>query len=745
MGRQTGGAASGTAGARQESLDGVALGLRLEAAGDRAGAEALYRRAAARDPQNAFAHHLVGRCLHAAGRSAEAADALARAVALRPRDPGMRADLGDALLAAGRRDEAAAAFRRVAKLDPAHPAAARATLGLAALDPPAQAVASLRRLIATQPGAPEAHLELGRMLHALGETEAGTAVHRDAVRAGVLDPGRLCEYGVGLFQAGREREGGAAVALAAELAPDDARLLTVHGFVLLESKRIHEALAAFTRATMLDPDYHAPFVNLGSLYAEAQRVNEAMQFYRRALALKPDSIEARHGLLDQRRHACEWHGIEEEDRAVTRLLEQTGARVAPFVRLAASAPPGELRRSGRVWAAGLRMPEGVALEPPPVPPPGRRIRLGYLSYDFFYHATALLAVALFEHHDRERFEVFAYSYGPDDGTPMRRRLVAAFDHFVEVGHLSSEEAARRIRADGIDILVDLKGYTLRARTEITALRPAPVQVNYLGYPGTMAADFVDYIVADAFIAPFSAADQFDERIVHLPGCYQPNDRHRRIAEGTPGREAFGLPPDGFVFCCFNNTYKITPSVFAVWMRLLAAVPDAVLWLFEANASAQDNLQYEAGAAGIDPARLVFAPKLDSPEHLARLRLADLFLDTLPVNAHTTASDALWAGLPVLTQAGETLVGRVAGSLLHAIGLPELVTHSAAEYEALALALAQDRPRLAALRARLAENRDASPLFDAAPYARNLEAAYRHMHERRCAGLPPAAFAVPDGS
>ncbi|MEH3145642.1 MAG: tetratricopeptide repeat protein [Methylobacterium frigidaeris] len=733
----------GPAGARQESLECVALGLRLRAQGDGDGAGNLFRRAAARDPQNAFAHHLIGLGLLEAGRSGEAADALARAVALRPRDTEMRADLGTALLGAGRRDEAAEAFRRVLKRDPTPGAAAKAALGLAAIDPPAEAVGALRRLVATQPGAPDAYLELGRTLLSLGDAEAARGVYGDAVRAGAMDAVRLCRHGAAAFERGQEREGALIAAVAADLAPDDARVQTVHGYTLLEARQVPEALAAFLRATNLDPGYCAPFVNLGALHGEVQRVGESMQFYRRALALNPDMVEARHGLLDQRRHACEWRGIEEEDRAVTRLLERTGTRVAPFVRLAASAPPEELLRAGRVWAAGLRVPQGVALPPFTVPPAGRRIRVGYLSFDFFYHATALLAIELFEHHDRERFEVFAYSYGPDDGTPMRRRLVAAFEHFVEVGHLSSEEAARRIRADEIDILVDLKGYTLRARTEITALRPAPVQVNYLGYPATMGAPFIDYIVADAFIAPFSSQAQFDERIVHLPGCYQPNDRRRRIAEAAPDRAAVGLPADGFVFCCFNNTYKITPAIFAVWMRLLAAVPDAVLWLFEGNAAARDNLQYEAGSAGIDPARLVFAPKLDSPEHLARLRLADLFLDTLPVNAHTTASDALWAGLPVLTWAGDALVGRVAGSLLHAIGLPELVTHSAGEYEALALALAQDRPRLAALRARLAANRDTSPLFDAARYTRNLEAAYRQMHARRCAGLPPDAFAVPD--
>jgi predicted O-linked N-acetylglucosamine transferase (SPINDLY family) len=339
--------------------------------------------------------------------------------------------------------------------------------------------------------------------------------------------------------------------------------------------------------------------------------------------------------------------------------------------------------------------------------------------------------------------VFGYCYSIDDGSDMRKRLVAAFDRFVDVRTLSHADTAKRIREDGIDILVDLKGYTKDGRTEILVHRPAPVQVNFLGYPGTLGADFIDYIIADAFVAPTHTQAHFAEKIVHLPDSYQPNDSRRQIGRHATSRSECGLPESGFVFCSFNGAYKITPQVFAIWMRLLEAAPGSVLWLLDGGPPATANLRREAVGCGVDPRRLVFAPKLRMEEHLARLHLADLFLDTLPVNAHTTASDALWAGLPVLTCVGQAFIGRVAGSLLHAIGLPELITSTFEEYEVRALRLATDPAMLRGLRDRLERNRLSTPLFDAQRYARNIETAYTHMVRLYAAGRKPEAFAVSD--
>jgi predicted O-linked N-acetylglucosamine transferase (SPINDLY family) len=348
---------------------------------------------------------------------------------------------------------------------------------------------------------------------------------------------------------------------------------------------------------------------------------------------------------------------------------------------------------------------------------------------------------LFEAHDATRFDVTAVSFGPETNDPMRERLRRAFPRFLDVRDKSDRDIARMLREMEVDIAVDLKGFTANSRTGIFAFRPAPLQVNHLTYPGTMGAPYIDYIIADRFVIPPGSEGDFTERVVRLPGSYQVNDAKRRIAETTPTRAQAGLPEAGFVFCCFNNNYKITPEVFSIWMRVLERVPGSVLWLLEANALAQENLRREAQRRGVAPERLVFAPTLPADEHLARLRLADLFLDTRPVNAHTTASDALWAGLPLVTCTDDAFASRVAASLLHAIGLPELAASDPQEYEAIALRIATTPSLLAELRARLARNRETYPLFDTDRYRRHLEAAYTTMWERSESGLAPESFDV----
>jgi predicted O-linked N-acetylglucosamine transferase (SPINDLY family) len=348
---------------------------------------------------------------------------------------------------------------------------------------------------------------------------------------------------------------------------------------------------------------------------------------------------------------------------------------------------------------------------------------------------------VFECHDRKSFEVSAVSFGRDDNSEMRARLRGAFETFIDIGDRNDAEAAALLRRMEIEIAVDLKGYTQDSRPGILGHRPAPVQAQYLGFPGTMGIEFIDYILADRVVIPDEQRIQYSEKVVYLPDSYQCNDSKRAILDVAPGRAAARLPEKGFVFCSFNNSYKITPEMFDVWMRLLHAIEGSVLWLLDDNRAALDNLKREAELRGLSSSRLIFAPRIAMQEHLARLRLADLFLDTLPCNAHTTASDALWAGLPVLTCAGETFAGRVAASLLHAVGLPELVTHSLAEYEALGLKLARDPASLRALKAKLANNRDTYPLFDTVRFTKHLEAAYRTMWERAACGEKPAAFAV----
>lgn len=734
---------------RSAALKRVSLGLRLHQADDLAGAEAAYREAIRIAPGDPAAHHLLGLCLRRTGRALEAVTVLSRAAALKPRDPETLADLGSALRATGDREGARNAFRRAIEIRGDHP---KAWSGLADLgDVGDEAVAPLRRLVAAQPAHADGYLSLAGVLSALGEAAAARDILRSGLDAGALSEETLQSHAADAQMTGRDLEALAAFELLAERRPQDPQAQNVHGCALYGQGQIEQAHAAFQRALAADPKDGLAHINLGAIFSELKRTNEALDHYRRAVAACPEAILALYGLVDQQRHACEWADLLENERRLLRMLAANTARVAPFKLLVSEqATPSQILRTAQIWAAGMSPPVDK-LPPAALPPsvPGRRIRIGYLSNDFFEHAVSMLAVGLFEHHDRTRFEVFAYSHAQNDGSALRRRLEAAFEHFVEIGDISDTEAAHRIRADEIDILVDLKGYTFRARTDIFVLRPAPVQVNYLGYPGTMGAPFIDYLLGDSVITPEGHQPDYSERLVRLPDCYQPNDDRRPIAAERPSRAACGLPDDAFVFCCFNNNSKITPTIFAIWMRILARVPDSVLWLYEANPAAQDNLQYEAGAQGIDPGRLVFAPNWPAASHLARITQADLVLDTLPYNAHTTASDALWAGTPVLTCLGETMAGRVAASILHAAGLPDLVTTTLEDYEALACALATDRPRLDAFRARLAANRARAPLFDTARYARGIEAAYARMHDLRCAGRPPEPFAVsrepfPDG-
>ena len=702
-------------------------------------------RAIAHSPGHARAHTNLGNLLRQKGRLADAARAHASAVRLDPQIAAGHANLAETLLAQGRAEEALAACERALALAP-HIAEAEGirAQALHRLGRIAQALAAYRRALALKPGLAMLHTEIGNVLRQDGRFEEAIAAHRQTL---ALKPDYAEAWGhlaVTLQSAGRWGEALDAYRRAIALAPHYAEGYSNLGVLLQLMGKPAEAIAAYRTATTLSPRYGLAHFNLGATLKDLERLEEAIGAFRQALACEPDLAPARFQLCNVRRHACDWRGLDREDADCLAGLRRGGVRVSPFPILAMSADPAVHLEHTRLWARGLIVSSADILPARRIDvAQGRRIRLGYLSSDFQRHATASLIAELLEQHDRRRFEVFGYCFSPDDGSDVRKRLLAAFDAHVDVRSLSHAQAARRIHADGIDILIDLKGYTKDARTEILAHRPAPVQVNFLGYPGSMGADFIDYILADAFVAPAHLQPSFTERIVHLPDSYQPNDRRRQISPAVPSRAQCGLPETAFVFCSFNSAYKITEEMFALWMRLLAAVPGSVLWLLDADPLAKANLRREAAVRGVDPGRLVFAPRLRMQEHLARQRLADLFLDTVPVNAHTTASDALWAGLPVLTCVGNAFIGRVAGSLLQAVGLPELITVSLCDYEALALRLAEDGTLLRGLRDRLERNRLTTPLFDSERYARNIEAAYAHMARLSAAGRPPEAFAVAD--
>lgn len=440
---------------------------------------------------------------------------------------------------------------------------------------------------------------------------------------------------------------------------------------------------------------------------------------------------------------CDWDDVEQDWRALREQIAAGQPSAPPFTVLPAPMSAECQRRCASAYVSAQL--EGRA----PEPWNGARfrhdrIRIAYVSSDFREHPTSFLIAGMFERHDRSRFDVTAISLTPEPAAVSlrRERIRAAVDRFVNVHDKTDDEVVRLLRAHECDIAVDLNGLTAGNRFGIFGRRAAPIQVNFLGYPGTMGADFIDYILADQFVIPEADRTHYAEQVVHLPHCFLPNDAARPISARTPSRADAGLPAEGFVFCCFNSSFKITPDVFDAWMRLLAAVEDSVLWLSESNAWAVANLRQRAERRGVAADRLIFAPRVPlNEDHLARLRLADVILDTLYYNAHTTAADALWAGVPVLTCAGSTFASRVAGSMLHAIGLLELVTGSLPDYEALALRLARDPALLAGIKAKLASNRDTYPLFDTTQFTRQLEAAYSDMMQRHRRGEGPASFDV----
>ncbi|MFK5977673.1 MAG: tetratricopeptide repeat protein [Rhizobiaceae bacterium] len=519
------------------------------------------------------------------------------------------------------------------------------------------------------------------------------------------------------------------------------------GGLLHKLHQSDKAILMLEKAIEINPGFADAHHNLGCTLSSLGRLEEAIQSHRKALACQPDFPITKFELCGLRRMICDWPGLETENAACLQEIYDRSIKVSPFRMLPMSSNPLQQLRFNRLYAGDQKVADASIYHDYPLldlDRDDRKVRIGYLSSDFNQHAVSVLIAELLERHDRDRFEIFGFCYSKDDGSETRARVVSAFDKFVPVLGMSDYEAANCIREEAIDILVDLKGYTRDARTRILAHHPAPIQVNFLGYPSTMGADFIDYIIGDPQVTPMHHQPHYDEAIVQLSQCYMPNDTKRKISQQTQSRKAHGLPEEGFVFCSFNNSYKITEELFSIWMGLLKQLEGSVLWLFEANPLCKANLQREALALGIGPERLVFAPKLPKLEdHLARYRLADLFLDSTPYNAHTTASDALWSGLPVLSCAGDTFASRVAGSLLCAIELPELAVNSLEEYEAMALKLAKDASLLKELRRRLEANRLSTPLFDIVSYTQDIEAAYLEMVRIHREGLAPSAFSVGD--
>lgn len=704
-------------------------------------AEKLYRRILSRRPREAIAALNLGIILHGRGELDEAGKLVRRALSISPSTEGYN-NLGNILRDEGKAPEAVTAYRQAIKLQPNANASNNLGNVLWALGDPDGALASYHEAIRVQPDYVLSYYHLGIALRRLGRPAEAMGYYEKAIALHPNFSQALTNLGACLFELGRFPEAIERYRQSLALGRPQSETWCNLGNALQRMQDPAGAEAAYHEALKLQPDSIDATINLATMLTETGRRQEAIPLLERATQLQPDNSMAWAKLSFEKRHDCDWRDYDEKVEGIVRGFVRRGpTRITPFSLITLDSTPEEQLANARDNAQ-RRIPAVTPLPPHPVQVASDgKIRIGYLSADYHPHATAYLMAELFERHDRSRFNIAAYSIGPDSDSDIRRRLVAGFDRFVDLSRLSHADAARRIHEDRVDILIDLKGYTQNARTEIMSWRPGAVQVQYLGYPATMGAGFIDYIIADSFIIPPQHHAHFEEKVVALPHCYQPNDTLRPIAPEAPTRADCGLPENGFVFCSFNMPYKLTPKIFAIWMRLLAQVPGSVLWLLEVSPYAAENLRQAAQQHGIDPARIVFAPALQLPAHLARQKNADLFLDTLPVNAHTTASDALWAGLPVLTCAGDTFISRVAGSLLHAIGLPELVTYNLEDYEALALSLARDPERLTAIRQHIAQNRLTAPLFNITRLTRNLEKAYQLIWDRHLSHQPPAAITV----
>lgn len=692
------------------------------------------------NPNHAASYYRRGNLFKDSGDPEAAVASYDRAVALDPNYANAFCNRGVVLGSLNRLDEALASYNRALALNPLD-ALTYYNRGAVfrALNRPEEALVSCEQAIAVKPDYAEAHCNRGILLQEFKRSDEALESYDRAI---ALNPGSPLVY---LNRASLLQERNQMVEAlsdydrAIEIAPSLADAHFRRGVLLKILKQWETAVASFDRAIALQQDLGEAHSNRATALIKLNDFSAAIESYDQAFALNPDLPFLQGLRLHAKMYLCDWRDFAS---GVERLIAgiNAGSPVSlPFQVLALLDSASLHQKVAQCWTRE-EYPENRSLPPIPKSVAHDKIRVGYFSADFNEHVVGLIMAELIESHDRSKFEVIAFSCGPDTGDTVRKRLERAFDRFVDVSEKSARETALLARGMNIDIAVDLGGHTHGGATAIFALRAAPIQVNYLGYPGTMGAGYMDYIICDRTVIPETQQRYYDEKVVCLPNSYLPYDSAREISSRIITREELGLPPTGFVFCCFNNSYKITPRTFDSWMRILGRVESSVLWLSHSFAAIAGNLRKEASARGVSPERLIFASRVPSlPLHLARHRMADLFLDTLPFNAHSTAMDALWTGLPVLTCVGHSFAGRVAASLLKTIELPELITSTFEEYEEVAVDLAENPRRFADIRQRLARNRHESPLFDMQLFTAHMEAAYAKIYGRYQAGLPPEAI------
>jgi len=713
--------------------------LSLHQAGQLLEAQTIYSEVLKIQPQHANSLHFLGVAAYQTKNPQLAVDLITQAIAINPKSAAFYSNLGVALM------------------------------DLKDLD---RALDSYEKAIAINSTNPDFHYNRGNILAELKKLDLAIISYERAIELNPNNAGYYYNRG-NVFKENKQLD----LAIrdyekAIELNPDH-EIYYAYANILLELKKLDLAIASYQRAIQLKPDYAEAYSNLGNAFVDLEDNKTAIDHYEKAVFLKPDYSEGYHNLATAlvnnqqidlaitsyykvlqlkpdfqylageiffaKSKICDWNSYYEEKSILEKKIKEGKKVVAPFHSLSLVDSPELQRRASEIYVQQYDIeyaPEEISKKER-----NKKIRIGYYSADFHAHAMGYLLANLYEFHNKSKFELIAFSFGPDRDDETRKRIAAAFDKFIDVRLKNDEEIAALSREMGIDVAVDLNGFTQNMRLGIFAFRCAPIQVNYLGYPGTMAAPYMDYIIADKIVIPEENKKYYSEKIAYLPNSYQPNDSKRQILDKNFTRQELGLPEDGFVFCCFNNNFKILPQTFESWMRILKAVPDSLIWLFEDNESAAKNLRKEAEKRGVESGRLIFAKRTKLEDHLARQKSADLFLDTLPYNAHTTCSDALWAGLPVLTLIGKSFASRVAASLLNAIRLPELITNSEQEYEEKAIELALNSEKLKEVKEKLEKHRLTTPLFDTKLFAKHIEAAYEEMYKKYQDDLAPSNIEI----
>lgn len=695
--------------------------------GDFANAESVCGRLLILEPQNFDVLYLSGMVASAQGKLQFADDALKKASQLKPDVASLHSDRGIVLQRMGQLTDAVTCYKKAIGIDSRlWTAYFNGGVALNLLGESVEAITFFDAVLALKPDFAPALTNKGKAFRSQGKTEDAAAIFRKAI---AIDPKAVdayCSLG-NLLQASSDFLGAIdCYRQALRINPNYPDALCNLGAALVKVDQGPEAIACFDAAIRINPQFAQAHSNRGILLVNLRQFEAALPSLETALALASNVDFLLSSLIRAKMSMGDWNGLDQLVETLYTEISEAKTVSNPFVVIGLVDSPALQKTAAETCIRRLYPSQG-ALGSIPSRARHEKIKVGYFSADFHDHATMYLMAELFELHDRNAFEVYAFSFGSEAGGEMRNRILPCFDQFFEVGSMSDMEVARLSRTLEIDIAVDLKGLTAQSRPQIFAYRAAPAQVAYLGHPGTTGADYIDYVIADEIVIPKGDREHYSEKVLYVPNCYQVNDRQRKISSTVLTRSECGLPKAGVVYCSFNSVYKITPVVFDSWMRILQSVEGSVLWLLENSRTCIGNLRAEAEQRGVDPARLVFAEQRPLEEHLARYRHADLFLDTSPCNAHTTASDALWAGVPVLTCMGRTFAGRVAGSLLHAVGMPEMVVESWHDYEALAIGLGRDPAALTKLRQKLDHNRLTTPLFDCRLFTRNIETLYRDIH------------------